>query len=300
MSRIARVLFPSLLLALLGAALLRVTVGSDVYLQYVKEGLHVPLVVSGVLLVLVGIVNAVHGLTPPREPVLRFSRAADGSAQWHRAGHTPDEGGDAHGYGHGHANGGEHGHGSGHGHGGAPGHGGAHGHGHGGAPRVAGLLAVPAVALLFFAPPALGAFTAQREGTTAPVEQVAYAGLAERPTTPMSLTEFIGRSHDPAKSLEGRTVRLTGFAAPGSQAGEWYLNRLTVNCCAADARRLRVQVTGTTAAPATDSWVEVTGVWRPVPGAAATAAPRLEVREVKPVQAPRNPYRDVPPGEGGS
>ncbi|MGW6914896.1 TIGR03943 family putative permease subunit [Kitasatospora sp. NPDC054939] len=284
MSRV-RVLVPPLLLALLGGALLRITVGSDVYLQYVKEGLYVPLVLSGAVLVLVGAANAVHGLRPRREPVLRFSRAADGSAQWHRA----EPGGQPHD----HAGpGGHHGHG---GHGGHGSHGG--GHDHSAVPRVAGLLAVPAVALIFFAPPALGAFTAQREGTTAPVEQVEYAGLTpDRPTTPMSLTEFIGRSQDPARSLEGRTVRLTGFAAPGAKAGEWYLNRLTVNCCAADARRLRVQVVGPGAAPATDSWVEITGTWQAVPGVAPTAAPRLVLQEVRPVQAPRNPYRDVAPG----
>lgn len=279
MSRV-RALVPSLLIALLGGAVLRITVGSDRYLQYVKEGLHLPLVASGVLLVLVGAANAARRLVPPREPVLRFSRAADGSAQWHRA--EPADGRHRHGGDGGDAQG-------------TDGHGG-HGHAHGGTPRVAGLLAVPAVALLFFAPPALGAFTAQREGTAAPVDRVAYAGIAtDREVTPMSLTEFIGRSHDPARSLEGRTVRLMGFAAPGARAGEWFLNRLTVNCCAADARRLRVQVSGTAPAPATDSWIEVTGVWQPSPDDARTAVPRLRLQQVRPIQAPRNPYGDTPP-----
>ncbi|MFF2040645.1 TIGR03943 family putative permease subunit [Kitasatospora sp. NPDC058170] len=274
MSRV-RALTPPLLVVLLGCALLRITLGSDLYLQYVKEGLHVPLVLSGVLLVLLGTGNAVHRLLPRREPVLAFTRTADGSAQWHSTGSAD----------HDHDHDRSHGHGHGH-----------HEHGHGSVPRVAGLLAVPAVALLFFAPPALGAYTADREGTTAAVEQASYAGLtADQPTTAMSLTEFIGRSHDPNHSLEGRRVRLLGFAAPGAKPGEWYLNRLLVSCCAADARRLRVQAHGTGPEPATDSWVEVTGVWKPAPGAPATASPVLDVLEVRAVPKPRNPYRDVPP-----
>ncbi|WP_328958229.1 TIGR03943 family putative permease subunit [Kitasatospora purpeofusca] len=272
MSRV-RALAPSLLVALLGCALLRITLGSDLYLQYVKEGLHVPLIVSGLLLVLLGAGNAVRRLLPQREPVLAFTRADDGSAQWHRRADPADQ--DHH----------EH----------------EHGHHHGAVPRVAGLLAVPALALLFFAPPALGAYTAQREGTAATVEEVSYTGLtADEPTTAMSMTEFIGRSHDPNHSLEGRKVRLLGFAAPGATPGDWYLNRLLVSCCAADARRLRVQAHGTDPAPATDSWVEVTGVWRPVPDAPATAAPVLDVLEVKAVPKPRNPYRDAPPGSDAS
>ncbi|WP_267883871.1 hypothetical protein [Kitasatospora aureofaciens] len=38
MKTTVRALAPSLLVALVGAALLRITVGSDVVLQYVKEG----------------------------------------------------------------------------------------------------------------------------------------------------------------------------------------------------------------------------------------------------------------------
>ncbi|AUY52600.1 TIGR03943 family protein [Streptomyces sp. CB01881] len=270
MSRV-RALTPPLLVVLLGCALLRITLGSDLYLQYVKEGLHVPLILSGVLLILLGAGNTLRRLLPQREPVLTFTRAADGSAQWHSAGPAHHD---------------HHGH--------------DHGHDHGSVPRVAGLLAVPALALLFFAPPALGAYSAEREGTTAAAEQASYAGLtADQPTTAMSLTEFIGRSNDPNRSLEGRKVRLLGFAAPGAKPGEWYLNRLLVSCCAADARRLRVQVHGAGPAPATDSWVEVTGVWKPVTGANATAPPVLDVLEVKAVAKPRNPYRDVPP-EGGT
>ncbi|MER7756086.1 TIGR03943 family protein [Kitasatospora sp. NPDC097643] len=277
-------LAPSLLVALVGAALLRITVGSDVFLQYVKEGLRLPLIASGLVLVGLGIAGVVGRLTEKRrEPVMRFGRDAEGNAVWLRpTGHDTDSAGD-------------------HGHG--------HDHDHG--PRVAWLLTVPAALLLCLTPPPLGSFSANRDGTDAVVEQAGYTQLAAQPApatpgapasvslpTPMSLTEFIGRSHDPQKSLEGRPVRLTGFVTAGAQPGEWYLNRLVVSCCAADARRLRVLVHATGPTPATDSWVDLTGVWHPTPGTSTTAAPRIDVAERHAVPQPRAPYRDVPPSDG--
>lgn len=291
MKATVRDLAPCLLVALVGAALLRITVGSDVFLQYVKEGLRIPLIASGTVLLGLGAAGVVRRVTARRqEPVMRFGRDAEGNAVWHRP--TEDDG---HPDGHGHDHG---------------------GHGHG--LRVAWLLAVPAVLLLFLAPPPLGSFTAARDGSDAVVEPATYAGLAAPPTapgaapgaagagagvrvdvvTPMSLTEFIGRSRDPQKSLEGRRVRLTGFASPGANPGEWYLNRLVVGCCAADARRLRVLVHDTGPAPAADSWVDLTGTWRPAPDASATAAPRIDVSEQHAVPKPRAPYRDLPPSDG--
>ncbi|MFE2408844.1 TIGR03943 family putative permease subunit [Kitasatospora sp. NPDC059408] len=280
-----RGLAPSLLVVLVGAALLRITLAGDVFLQYVKEGLRLPLIGSGLVLVGLGIAGVARRLAERhREPVLRFGRDAEGNAVWHRpATHE--------------------GHDSGHGHG--------HGHDHG--PRVAWLLTVPALLLLCLAPPPLGSFSASRDGTDAVVDQAGYAQLAAPVpagtpgatgdtwtdvVTPMSLTEFIGRSHDPQRSLEHRKVRLTGFVAPGAQPGEWYLNRLVVSCCAADARRLRVLVHADGPPPATDSWVDLTGVWHPTPGTSATAAPRIDVSDQHGVPQPRAPYRDVPPSDG--
>ncbi|MEV6975559.1 hypothetical protein AB0N76_18965, partial [Kitasatospora sp. NPDC093806] len=162
-----RGLAPSLLLVLVGAALLRITVGSDVFLQYVKEGLRLPLIASGVILAGLGVAGTVVRLTERRrEPVLEFRRDAEGNAVWHvphgGAGHAHDE--------HGHEAHDEHGH---------------DGHGHGHGPRVAWLLAVPAVLLLCFAPPALGSFTASRDGADATVDTAAYtAALAAPPPAP--------------------------------------------------------------------------------------------------------------------
>ncbi|WP_327675137.1 TIGR03943 family putative permease subunit [Kitasatospora sp. NBC_00458] len=292
-------LAPSLLLALVGTALLRITVGSDVFLQYVKEELRIPLVVTGLILLALGVAGTVTRLTEGRrEPVLEFRRDAEGNAQWHRpaaaAGHDHDHAGHDH-AGQDHAGQDGSGHGSAHGQG--------HGHGHEHGPRVAWLLTVPAVLLLCFTPPALGSFTASREGTDAAVDTAAYASLPEPPAAPaavtgptaMGLGEFIARSRDPRQGLADRPVRLTGFVTPGTAPGEWYLNRLVASCCAADARRLRVLVHADGPVPATDSWVELTGVWRPTPDAPATAAPRLDATEHHGVPQPRAPYRDTSP-----
>ncbi|MED7947461.1 TIGR03943 family putative permease subunit [Streptomyces sp. BE303] len=283
-----RGLAPSLLLALVGTALLRITVGSDVFLQYVKEELRIPLVATGVILLALGIAGTAVRLTERRrEPVLEFRRDAEGNAQWHRPASGHDHTGR-----------------DGTGGGDDPGHEHAHGHSHEHGPRVAWLLTVPAVLLLCFTPPALGSFTASREGTDAAVDAAAYVALpdpqpavaaAVNVPTPMALAEFIARSRDPRQGLADRPVRLTGFVTPGTAPGEWYLNRLVASCCAADARRLRILVQAEGPTPATDSWVELTGVWHPTPDASATAAPRLDAREQHGVPQPRAPYRDTPP-----
>jgi uncharacterized repeat protein (TIGR03943 family) len=260
-----------LLLLLTGAALLRITLGSDVYLRYVKEGLWPLLALSGVLLVGLGIAGLVSLVADRlRQPVMQLRHDADGRPYWH------DPARDAPGRGHGH------------------GHGHAHGHG---APRVAWLLAVPAVSLLFFAPPALGSYTAARDGASAAPEMTAYAELKDEPTVPLRMGEFIGRTVHDTWSVRGRKVKVMGFVAPGSRPETWYLSRLTVNCCAADARPMRIEIHGA-AAPPTDSWAEVTGLWRPTDVDPDDPLPQLDAGEVTPVSPPRNPYADEAPGGG--
>ncbi|MEV7028502.1 TIGR03943 family protein, partial [Kitasatospora sp. NPDC093558] len=237
------------------------------FLQYVKEGLRYPLIASGLVLLGVGVAGVARRLTAGRrEPVLRFGRDDEGNAVWLPPAAADHE----------------------------------HGHDHDHGPRVAWLLTVPAVLLLCFTPPALGSFTASRDGADATVEKAHYADLApQQPAValpmPMSLMEFIGRSHDPQRSLQDRRVRLTGFVTPGPGPDEWYLNRLVVSCCAADARRLRVLVHASGPAPAADSWVDLTGVWHPLPDAPPNTPPRLDASEHHAVPQPRAPYRDLPP-----
>ncbi|MEU6880318.1 TIGR03943 family protein [Streptomyces sp. NPDC046712] len=253
-----------LLLVLTGAGLLRATVRSDMYLRYVKEGLWPYLVASGTLLVVLGLAGlGAEVARRLRQPVLR--RDASGRRYWHD---PSDDHAEAH-----------------------------DGHGHGGATRVAWLLAVPALTLLFVAPPALGSYTASRDGAAARVERTAYEELADAPTTPMALEEFIGRSVYDSTSLRGRKIRLLGFVTAGKSPDSWYLNRLKVGCCAGDARTLKVEVHGVKA-PGNDTWVEVTGVWRAGDVTAENPVPAMDVGALKPVAQPRNPYQDAAPADG--
>ncbi len=170
-----------------------------------------------------------------------------------------------------------------------------HEHEHEHTPRVAWLLLLPALALLLFAPPALGSYTASRD-TAAPVEEYEeFAPLPRQGAVPLTLTEFTARvRQDEERSLAGRTVVMQGFVTPRAD-GTWDLSRLLIACCAADARTLTVTVHGAAAPPA-DTWVRVTGAWHPGGTfGTAGAAVALDVTEVVPTPAPPLPYLDRAP-----
>lgn len=233
---------PAVLLLLVGAAVLRISLFSALYLRYVQSGLRPYLVVSGTLLVLLGVTAAV--------------RAA-------RAVPDQDEGPHDHGHDHIHTTG----------------------------PRFAWLLILPATALLLFPPPALGSYSAAREDA-----QRAAQGVGTFPALPagdpvaLSVASFTSRAiYDSGRSLKGRTVRLTGFVTRGD-GGTWYVTRLLVSCCAADAITSKVQIRGADA-PVTDNWVTVTGTWHPKGTLGSTAAwPMLNAKTVVKVEEPSDPY----------
>jgi uncharacterized repeat protein (TIGR03943 family) len=236
---------PAVLLALVGAAILRVSLFSDLYLRYVQPGLRPYLVVSGVVLVLLGVAVGVLVRT-----------ADDGEAQ-------EDPGAPA-------------------------------GHTHGPAgPRVAWFLTLPALALLLFPPPALGSYSAERDADRG----AAARGVGTVPALPagdpldLTLGDFGSRAvYDSERSLKGRTVRLTGFVTRDAD-GTWYVTRLLVSCCAADATTAKAEVRGA-GAPPVDTWVTVTGTWHPQgePGADAAWPPVLDAASVRRVRQPDNPY----------
>ncbi|WP_320773204.1 TIGR03943 family putative permease subunit [Streptomyces sp. CRN 30] len=241
----------AVLLALTGAAVLRISLFGDLYLRYVQAGLRPYLIVSGTVLVLLAAASAVA------------ARRADGDGD----GDDPD-------------------HDDGHG----------HGHSHGAAgPRVAWLLALPALALLLFPPPALGTYSAEREA-----EQRAAQGVGTFPALPdsdpveLTLAEFASRAvYDSERSLTGRTVRLTGFVTRDDD-GTWYVTRLLVTCCAADATTGKAEVRGDAAAdaPADGTWVTVTGTWHPEGELGSDEAwpPVVDAADVTRVEEPANPY----------
>ncbi|MFI6510299.1 hypothetical protein ACIBCT_22060 [Streptosporangium sp. NPDC050855] len=55
---------------------------------------------------------------------------------------------------------------------------------------------------------------------------------------------------------------MTGFVSPAKKKGQWYVTRMQIACCAADAFPLKVAVKGLDAPPP-DTWVAVTGTWIP-------------------------------------
>ncbi|MFE5039091.1 TIGR03943 family putative permease subunit [Streptomyces sp. NPDC056683] len=169
-----------------------------------------------------------------------------------------------------------------------------HGHDHSAAPRIAWLLFLPALSLLLYAPPALGAYSASRATDKVVKKQKEFDPLpAGTSPLPMTLSEFTARVQQDRKlGIKGRTVRMTGFVTPAGQGGGWFLTRIIFTCCAADAQSVKVRMYGTDALPA-NTWVAVTGTWHPqgsLGTKSATAA--LDVRRTEQVAQPVNAYTD--------
>ena len=263
----------AVLLALVGAAILRVSLFSDLYLRYVQVGLRPYLVVSGVVLALLALVVAVLVRTAGERKDLENPDDLENSDPENPENpedpEDPEDSEDPEeSYSH-------------------PGH----THGPAG-PRVAWFLTLPALALLLFPPPALGSYSAEREA-----DRRAARGIGTFPALPagnpldLTLGDFGSRAvYDSGRSLKGRTVRLTGFVTRDAD-GTWYVTRLLVSCCAADATTAKAEVRGT-GAPPVDTWVTVTGTWHPEGelGSAAAWPPVLDATSVRRARQPDNPY----------
>ncbi|MFG3094923.1 TIGR03943 family putative permease subunit [Streptomyces sp. NPDC048202] len=170
-----------------------------------------------------------------------------------------------------------------------------HGHDHSTAPKVAWLLALPALSLLLYAPPALGAYTAAHSNgkpvTTTPKER--FPALPAASPLPLTLTGFTQRvQQDPTLAIKGRQVQLTGFVTPVGSGGGWYLTRIIFTCCAADSQTVKVRVYGTDAPPA-NTWLAVTGTWHPAGRLGTrTAEAALDVHDIHPMAQPVNAFTD--------
>lgn len=158
------------------------------------------------------------------------------------------------------------------------------------------MLILPVLAIFLIAPPALGADSVNRSdgrviSQARQVKTTAFAPLAPGDPLPMTLTDVVTRAGwDATNSLNGRTVRLTGFVAHNRNAV--YLARLVIGCCAADAFPVKVRLSGTgVAALRDDQWVETTGTVRPDTATPANSyTPSFVVASLKPVPAPADPY----------
>ncbi|MFJ8021966.1 TIGR03943 family putative permease subunit [Streptomyces sp. NPDC096311] len=249
------------LLVLSGLGLLHASLFTDLSLRFVKEGMRPMLVASGVLLLVLGVAEAWSSQKPGS------GDAAD--RHGHDQDHDQDQDQDQ-----------SH----------------SHSHDHSTVPRIAWLLFLPALSLLFYAPPALGAYTAAREAPKAVTEQRYFDPLPATSPVPLTLTQFTSRvQQDHKRDIGGRSVRMTGFVTPDKGADGWYLTRIIFTCCAADAQSVKVRIHGAAALPA-DTWVSVTGTWHPGGTLGTSSAPAaLDARTVKKVAKPVNAYTDALP-----
>lgn len=169
-------------------------------------------------------------------------------------------------------------------------------HTHGG-PRTGWLLVLPFVLLGVVTPAPLGAYAAQRDLGSRQATGFSLDDLVSMPAgdpVTMSLSEFTGRAFlDSDKPMTGRRIRLVGFVSlkdPATPSAGWYLTRMAVSCCAADAYPVRVEVRGAEQLPP-DTWIAVVGTWVDVP--APEDGPMFAVLDVESqerVPRPEQPY----------
>jgi uncharacterized repeat protein (TIGR03943 family) len=261
----------AVLLLLVGGTLLKISITGS-YVRYVKVGTRPLLIAAGIVLVVIAVATLWRALS--------VRRVAGESGHDDGHGHGHGDGDDGHGVGD-----------DGHGHGdGDDGHGHAHGR-----LDVAWLLVLPALALLLIAPPALGSYAAARSGTALGAAQTSdFPPLPDGDPVRVSVLDYASRAvFDHGRSLGDRHVTLSGFliAAPD---GGWYLARMVITCCAADARPIKVGLTGSLPGDLkADAWLEVTGSYT-----ARTAKdsvneeniPYLTVDSSRPVPAPVQQY----------
>lgn len=164
--------------------------------------------------------------------------------------------------------------------------------GHHGVPTLTWLMLLPVLVVFVVSPPALGAYLAERRDTAAvePPADSAFEALPAGEVSPLDLDEFAWRAYEGGETLVDRDVALRGFVSVGPD-GSWYVTRMSIGCCAADATAMRVGVDGVDAPPR-NSWVEVIGTW--VDGTGTTGGERgafLAAQEVRTVDAPDSTYQ---------
>ena len=159
------------------------------------------------------------------------------------------------------------------------------------------MLLLPVFAIFLVAPPALGSDSVDRAGAVAPQKprESLFEELPAGPAPMLSLSEFVTRVvWDDSGALDGRPVRLHGFVVH-EDGKAVRIARMRINCCAADAAPVRVELAGPAAARAAvlpaDTWVEVTGALRPGTATEANGhVPTVDVTDLRTIPAPDDPY----------
>jgi uncharacterized repeat protein (TIGR03943 family) len=168
-----------------------------------------------------------------------------------------------------------------------------HGHDHSGEPRVAWLLVLPVLALLLVAPPALGSYAASHAGT-ALSQPSDFPPLPDGDPARISMLDYASRAvFDQGRSIGTRRVQVTGFVVAGPD-GRRYLARMILTCCAADARPVKVGLTGQVPGGLKpDTWLTVTGRYTPESDKDSVngeTIPYLDVQDAQQVSAPQEQY----------
>ncbi|MFS8103748.1 TIGR03943 family protein [Lentzea alba] len=168
-------------------------------------------------------------------------------------------------------------------------------HDHGGhshSSRSTWLMLLPVLAVFLISPPALGGDVVSSAADTNQTQRSRNL-LGELPSgdvIPLSMTEFVTRTAwDESGTLDNRRVRLTGFLTRAD--GDTFVARLAISCCAADARPLKVRLTGDVPSLPDEQWVELTG--KVVPKSASEKnswVPSFTVESSTPVAQPVEPY----------
>ena len=174
---------------------------------------------------------------------------------------------------------------------------GDHGHDHARVPPVAVLLVLPVLVLYVIAPPPLGAWAAAREparaevvSTGLPPLEVGADGVADT-----DLLDLVQRMWSAPETVQDVPVRMLGFVSEGVETPA-SLARITVGCCAADGRPVKVDLAGPAAdgLPPEGDWVVVEGRWTAgLEDPADELSPPvtvLEITGVTPAEEPDEPY----------
>jgi uncharacterized repeat protein (TIGR03943 family) len=244
------------ILVMLGAALIRlgVTGAAD---NYVRPGLRPYLVAAGLLFAALGVIGVIRDLRGDQGERAAADSRAEARVRTHGPGALlPERDHDHHGW---------------------------YGHGAG------WLLCLPLLLLLVSPPPALGSYAAGRTDAKVPrpAGNPTYPPLSAADPVPLTLRDYAARAvWDHGRTLVGHRIVLTGFVAPSVSGGDpWYIARLHIICCAADAQTAKVAVFRSNGQFPTGQWISVTGTWL-----ADGQFAGIQASAVRIVDEPRQPY----------
>ena len=166
-------------------------------------------------------------------------------------------------------------------------------HRHGGV--MVWLLLVPVVVIAFVVPPPIEAGDAALSSVSQPPRDEPPPLLPADRAPEVSLPEVVLlASADSGTTPNDRLITVIGFKLTGLDGGP-DLARVVMICCAADARLMRIHLTGpevaTAASYPSKTWLRIEG--RVVPGSASAETsfePTMTVTSVTRIEKPANPY----------